>query len=159
MSLVSNTQDIGVQVDCSTKAIEVWERLAIRILTAHKSLICLPNAGMHSSSRQSWVPDWSKTNEHRACLAFHGKERFRASGKTKVSVKVSNDLQTLTVDGFIVDTVDVVAPDTFKITPQLSHTPSAIVMKKFATENLREHSSVICSRPGEAADTHSAYKF
>lgn len=111
---LASSQNVGIKVDYSMPALEVWERLAIYELSVQKNLLSLSNAGLDSSSQQSWVPDWSLTAEHRGCLALYGMEHFKASGETILSLSVSDDLQILKITGFIVDSTAVVAPNIYK---------------------------------------------
>jgi hypothetical protein len=160
MNLASNPHDVGVTVDYSMKAPEVWEKLATHSLTVHKSLLCLFNAGMYSSSRQSWVPDWSSIDEHRACLALYGKERFRASEGTETSLRISEDLQTLTIHGFVVDTISVVAPNVLKFITRVKApgwTGPLIWMTK--EENEERSMRYVSELHGAKATAASAFRY
>ncbi|RFU35558.1 hypothetical protein B7463_g753, partial [Scytalidium lignicola] len=111
MGLASDHHDVGINIDYSKSAWEIYENLTIYSLMAHNSLFCLSNAGFYSSAERSWIPDWSNMLEHRSCLAFYGNKVFSASRDSEASLKVSEDLQILTVGGYIVDTISVVAPN------------------------------------------------
>ncbi|KAI9739961.1 MAG: hypothetical protein M1818_005017 [Claussenomyces sp. TS43310] len=126
LNLVSNPHDVGVEIDYSQNAPGVWKKLAVHSLTVHKSLLSLSNAGTDASSGRSWIPDWSNTNGNRGCLALYGKDHFRASGDTKTSAKISDDLQTLTVTGFIVDAIAIVAPPGLKFARRVRSSGSLI---------------------------------
>ncbi|KAL5315559.1 hypothetical protein ACEPPN_016427 [Leptodophora sp. 'Broadleaf-Isolate-01'] len=119
MNLASNAADVGIRVDYSleNEPFKVWETLALYNLTIHQNLLCLSNAGIRSLSKktQSWVAVYEDFGG--ACLALHGKDHFSASRETKAPITVSDGNQVLTVEGYIVDTVAVIAPEVAQFVP------------------------------------------
>ncbi|PVH83121.1 HET-domain-containing protein [Cadophora sp. DSE1049] len=113
MNLASNSEDVGVRVDYSleNEPSKVWETLALYNLTVHQNLLCLSNAGIRSSSKklQSWVANYQDSGG--ACLALHGKDHFKASRDLKALITVSDDKKVLTVEGYNVDSVAVIAQE------------------------------------------------
>ncbi|KAK0117706.1 hypothetical protein ONS95_012035 [Cadophora gregata] len=113
MNLASDSEDVGVRVDYSLEdqPFRVWETLALYNLTVRLNLLCLSNAGIRASTgqSQSWVADYQDIGS--ACLALHGQDHFRASGNTQALITVSDDKKVLTVEGYIVDSIAIIAPE------------------------------------------------
>ncbi|CZR60406.1 uncharacterized protein PAC_10302 [Phialocephala subalpina] len=136
---------LGIKVDYSMEKepFRVWEKLALHSLTAHQSLLCLFIEGVHLSSQQSWISNWSDGADVPACLALYGKDNFRASKETKASVSVSNDLQTLILQGYIMDSVAMVSPNTSRFVPKVMKSgPFRVWLTK---EEAEERTSVMAA--------------
>jgi hypothetical protein len=120
INLASNAEHVGVQIDYSleNEPFKVWETLALHNLTVHRNLLCLSNAGTRSSLKnsQSWVANYEDFGG--ACLALHGKEHFRASRDMKGPIVVSDDKRVLTIEGYIVDSIAIVAPEVAQSIPK-----------------------------------------
>jgi hypothetical protein len=107
MGVVTNLDSIGLSVDYSLPAEEVYKKLAIHSMTIWNSLLYLSSAGLKDASPDnrlpSWVPDWSHDNERRTSLA--ASNCFNASWTSKAVVSVSNNKEILTIRGFAIDTI------------------------------------------------------
>ncbi|KAE9365154.1 HET-domain-containing protein [Stipitochalara longipes BDJ] len=105
--VVTNPYSIGAAVDYSKPLEEVYTDVAVHELIQKKTLFSLANAGISTYPRNpnlpSWVADWSHDNERRSIIAAGAK--FNADRCHRPILSISKDRRTLTIRGFIFDSI------------------------------------------------------
>jgi len=111
LGVVAGSFGDGVPVDYSRSLEEVFTDVAIHSLTFQNTLRCLSSSGagltLEISTLPSWVPDWRHDNIGRSIIGSHG--CFKTTGTSSPSSHVSPDRNSLTIRGFIFDSISFIS--------------------------------------------------
>lgn len=117
LSMALDNKALGIQVDYSTTAENVYTMTTVRIIEHEKNFDVLSSVRAHPDCRYenlpSWVTNWSQLDlgNHDGVLKFKSDDDytdFEASGKCLVSVSFDAAYTALTTRGMIVDTLIIV---------------------------------------------------
>ena len=112
LGVITVRAEAPLEIDYSKSVQTVYTEIAVHNLTTQKTLRNLSSAGIRSTmgniSLPSWVPDWSYDNAGRFNIGSHG--CFNATGSSDPIINVSPDNKTLTVRGYIIDSMLGVSP-------------------------------------------------